>query len=190
MGIFLDCLFLMKHHQHSLPGPETRLCGVPSLSGSGLEFVNEGHSDRIWKEEWSGSHSSQEVTVGGCSSFLAASTSSQFSTAVTGRGDSKHLSELWLFSSPHAPVLSPSGPLLQSFSCCLPDFSLHGIPKSYIKFLILVMLFCFPDWAQNNTVEDIPWPLPDCGVAIIGAVILSWKKKSCPWWNTLEILKN
>lgn len=118
---------------------------VPSLSGSDLEFVNERNSQRIWKGRWSGSHSSWEVAVGRCISFLTTSMSSQFSIMVTRCGGSNNLHELWLLSSPWASVLSPQGLLLQSFIGCpsrllLAISRICGIPNSLTKFLILRML--------------------------------------------------
>ena len=145
IGIRLDCLFLMKHHQHSLLGLETRFHSTPSLFGSGLEFVNERSSHRIWKEERSGRHSSQEVPVGRCSGFWAMSTSSQFSAVVTRHGDSNiswALPSLWplCFSPKSFWNMSPILQLLPPWSVLLISSHICGIPSSYSKFLILIML--------------------------------------------------
>lgn len=145
IGIKLDCLFLMKHHQHSLLGLEARFHSTPSLFGSGLGFVNERNSHRIWKEEWSGRHSSQEVPVGRCSGFWAMSTSSQFSAVVTRHGGSKiswALPSLWplCFSPKSLRNMSSVLQLLPSWSVLLISSHICGIPNSYSKCLILIML--------------------------------------------------
>lgn len=135
IGIKLDCLFFMK--QHSLLGLEARFHSTPSLFGSGLEFVNERNSHRIWKEEWSGRHSSQEVPVGRCSGFWAMSTSSHFSAVVT-----RALPSLWplCFSPKSLQNMSSILQLLPSWSVLLTSSHICGIPNSYSKCLILIML--------------------------------------------------